>query len=98
MLGRLTELFGPRAAQPVQFHERCWAREQWTQGCYTGYFGPGGWTSFGEILRRPEGRLFWASAETAVHAHGSMDGAVSAGERAAQEAIALLGVGQPVSR
>lgn len=98
VLGRLTELFGPRAAQPVQFHERCWAREQWTQGCYTGYFGPGGWTSFGEILRRPEGRLFWASAETAVHAHGSMDGAVSAGERAAQEAIALLGVGQPVSR
>ena len=98
VLDRLTELFGPRAAEPVQFHERCWAREQWTRGCYAGYFGPGGWTSFGETLRRPEGRLFWASAETAVHAHGSMDGAISAGERAAREAVALVGVSHRVSR
>lgn len=28
VLDRLTELFGPRAAEPNQFHERCWAREQ----------------------------------------------------------------------
>lgn len=98
VLDRLAELFGPRAADPVQFLERCWAREQWTRGCYAGFFGPGGWTSFGETLRRPDGRLFWASAETAVHAHGSMDGAVSAGERAAQEALAAVRVAQPVAR
>ncbi|HUS23198.1 MAG TPA: flavin monoamine oxidase family protein [Aeromicrobium sp.] len=98
VLDRLAELFGPPAAEPVQFLERCWAREQWTRGCYAGYFGPGGWTSFGETLRRPEGRLFWASAETAVHAHGSMDGAVSAGERAAQEAVSALGAGTSASR
>lgn len=98
VLRRLAELFGPRAAESTQFLERCWAREQWTRGCYAGYFGPGGWTSFGETLRRPEGRLFWASAETAVHAHGSMDGAVSAGERAAQEALATVEAAVPVTR
>jgi len=97
VLDRLAELFGPHAANPVQFLERCWAREQWTRGCYAGFFGPGGWTSFGEILRLPEGRLFWASAETAVHAHGSMDGAISAGERAAQEAVAAIGVAEPAA-
>jgi monoamine oxidase len=98
VLDRLTVLFGPRAAEPTQFHERCWAREQWTRGCYAGFFGPGGWTSFGETLRRPEGRLFWASAETAVHAHGSMDGAISAGERAAREALATVGSAAQVTR
>jgi monoamine oxidase len=101
VLDRLAELFGPRAAEPTQFLERCWAREQWTRGCYAGFFGPGGWTASGETLRRPEARLFWASAETAVHAHGSMDGAVSAGERAAQEALATVRcrrVGHSVSR
>jgi len=98
VLGRLGELFGPRAVEPTQFLERCWAREQWTRGCYAGFFGPGGWTSFGETLRKPEGRLFWASAETAVHAHGSMDGAISAGERAAAEALASVGVAAAATR
>lgn len=90
VLARLVELFGERAGAPSQLHEMCWAREQWTRGCYVGYFGPGGWTSFGSTLRRPEGPILWAGAETAAHGHGSMDGAVSAGERAAEEALAAL--------
>jgi monoamine oxidase len=90
VLTRLGELFGEQAAEPAQFHELCWAGETWTRGCYAGFFGPGGWTAFGDVLRRPHGRLFWASAETAVEAHGSMDGAISAGERAAREALASL--------
>jgi monoamine oxidase len=89
---RLVELFGPQAAEPEQFHELCWAGETWTRGCYAGYFGPGGWTSFGDVLRRPYGNLFWAGSETAVEAHGSMDGAISAGERAAREALETLPV------
>ncbi len=98
VLERLAELFGPSAAEPTQFHERCWAREQWTRGGYAGIFGPGGWTSFGKILGRSHGRLFWASAETVVHAHGSMDAAVSAGERAAVEALATCLAEVPASR
>ncbi|NYJ02952.1 monoamine oxidase [Nocardioides thalensis] len=90
VLDALVALYGDRASTPQQLHEQCWAREQWTRGCYVGYFGPGGWTSFGSALRRPVGRIVWAGAETATHGHGSMDGAVTAGERAAEEALAAL--------
>ncbi len=90
VLGVLVELFGPDAARPEQFHEVSWAAERWTRGCYAGFFGPGGWTAYGDVLRRPYGPLFWAGAETAVEAHGSMDGAISAGERAAREVLAKV--------
>lgn len=91
VLDRLAALFGPEAAEPTQFHEMTWVSEQWTRGCYAGYFGPGGWTAVGHALRAPVGRLFWAGAETAIIANGSMDGAVSAGERAAREVLARAG-------
>lgn len=91
VLARLAELFGPRAAEPERLIERSWAEEEWTRGCYAGYFGPGGWTAFGDVLRRPVGLLHWAGAETATLHHGSMDGAVAAGERAASEVLGRLG-------
>jgi monoamine oxidase len=90
VLGRLGELFGPRAANPTQFLQQDWASEPWTRGCYAGYFGPGGWRDFGATLRQPAGRLHWAGTETATEAQGSMDGAVRAGERAADEVLARL--------
>lgn len=91
VIARLVDLFGPRAAEPDRLIERSWAEEQWTRGCYAGYFGPGGWTAFGHALRTPVGRLHWAGSETAVMHHGSMDGAVTAGERAAAEVLSRLG-------
>jgi len=91
VLARLVALFGASAGRPERFIERSWAEEEWTRGCYAGYFGPGGWTAFGDVLRRPVGRLHWAGAETATLHHGSMDGAVLAGERAAAEALGRLG-------
>lgn len=91
VLARLAALFGARAGDPERLIERSWAEEEWTRGCYAGYFGPGGWTAFGDVLRRPVGRLHWAGAETATLHHGSMDGAVAAGERAASEVLGRLG-------
>ncbi|GAB3576402.1 FAD-dependent oxidoreductase [Amycolatopsis endophytica] len=90
VLGRLGALFGPRAARPRQFVEQDWASEPWTRGCYAGYFGPGGWTDFGAVLREPAGRLHWAGTETATTSQATMDGAVRAGERAADEVLARL--------
>lgn len=90
VLARVAALFGERARQPQRLIERAWADEPWTRGCYAGYFGPGGWSACGDALRAPVGRLHWASAETATIHHGSMDGAVLAGERAAGEVLALL--------
>jgi monoamine oxidase len=87
-------LFGPRAAQPVDFVERVWADEEWTRGCYGCLMTTGGWTEYGRALRAPIGRLHWAGAETATVWNGYMDGAVQAGERAAAEVAAALAPGQ----
>lgn len=82
--------FGPRAAQPQRYVERSWAQERWSGGCYAGYFGPNGWSDFGPALREPVGPLHWAATETATRWCGYMDGALSAGERAAGEVVAAL--------
>jgi monoamine oxidase len=52
---------------------------------------PGGWVSYGRALRAPIGRVHWAGAETATVWNGYMDGAVSSGERAAEEALRASG-------
>jgi monoamine oxidase len=85
-------LFGEEALQPEDFVERSWADEEWSRGCYGGFFGPGGWTACGPALRAPVGRLHWAGAETATVWCGYMDGAVSSGERAAGEVMAAEGL------
>lgn len=95
VLARLGELFGECALDPERYLEQSWADEPWTRGCYAGYFGPGGWSAYGEALRPPVGRVHWAGSETAIHWHGSMDGAVAAGERAAQEVLQRLGDASP---
>ncbi|HEV3464763.1 MAG TPA: FAD-dependent oxidoreductase, partial [Actinomycetota bacterium] len=53
-----------------------------------GYFPPGVWTSFGQALREPIGRLHWAGTETATVWASYMEGAVQSGERAADEVLA----------
>jgi monoamine oxidase len=88
IVGGLTRLFGPKAAEPTGFVERSWAEEEWTRGCYGCYMPPGVWTSYGNALRAPIGRIHWAGAETATVWSGYMDGAVQSGQRAAGEALA----------
>jgi len=80
--------FGDRAARPGRYVEMAWAEEEYTRGCYAGYFTPGGWTSYGRYLREPVGRIHWAGTETATVWNGYMDGAVESGQRAAREVLA----------
>lgn len=91
VVGCFTRLFGPRAAEPVDYVERSWAEEEWTRGCYGCSMTTGAWTSFGQSLREPIGALHWAGSETGTVWSGYMDGAVQSGERAAQEVLACLG-------
>ena len=55
------------------------------------HFPPGVLTSFGSVLRDPVGRVHWAGTETATRSNGFVDGAVRAGERAAEEIMLLMG-------
>src|SRR4051794_31479774 len=83
-------LYGPPARAPERYMESSWTEDPWTRGCYAAYMTPGGWTSHGRSLRAPVGRIHWAGSETATRWIGFMDGAVSAGERAARATLAQL--------
>ncbi len=83
----LTELFGPRAAEPIDYLEQDWMAEEYTRGCYGGRLGAGVWTQYGAALSEPVGRIHWAGAETSDVWNGYMDGAVRSGRRAAAEIL-----------
>jgi monoamine oxidase len=90
VLASFERLFGSRARHPRMLIEHNWSQEQWTRGCYAGYFPPGVWSDFGPALRRPVGRVHWAGSETAEVFTGYMDGAVRSGEHAAAAVSAAL--------
>ena len=83
-------LFGPQAAQPVDYVDKSWADEEWTRGCYGCYMPTGAWTVYGPHLRAPVGPIHWAGAETATVWSGYMDGAVRSGDSAADAVSASL--------
>lgn len=85
VLASFERLFGPGAARPKMLIEHDWSREEWTRGCYAGFFPPGVWRDFGPALRAAVGRVHWAGTETSEVFTGYMDGAVRSGERAAGE-------------
>jgi monoamine oxidase len=87
VLACFERLYGPRAAQPLDYVEQAWAGEEWSGGGPTSNFGPGGWSDCGAALREPVGRVHWAGTETATVWSGYMEGALQAAERAAAEAI-----------
>jgi monoamine oxidase len=88
ILACLADYFGERAGRPRELLERSWADEEYSGGCYAGYFPPGVWTSFGQALREPIGRIHWAGTETATAWTAYMEGAVQSGQRAADEVLA----------
>jgi monoamine oxidase len=90
VLTDLATLFGPDAADPVDYVEHDWAHEPWQSGCVPRV--PAGVMRAGQPwLTRPAGRLHWAGAESSHLGEAHMDGAVRAGERAAAEVLAVLG-------
>jgi|tagenome__1003787_1003787.scaffolds.fasta_scaffold20976682_2 monoamine oxidase len=83
------QLWGPKASHPTQYLEKDWSHEPWIKGCVSSR--PAGlMTRYGNASREVCGRIHWAGTETGVFYEGYMDGAVSAGERAAKEALGAL--------
>jgi monoamine oxidase len=90
VLAALTERFGRRATNPLYYEEQDWAADRWSGGCYLAHMPPGVLTQFGRALRAPVGRIHWAGTETATVSHGTIDGAIRSGARAAAEVLAAL--------
>ena len=87
VLDALAARLGPRAANPSEFIETSWWKEEWSRGCSMAHFTLGTLTRYGHLLREPFGRVHWAGTETATISHGAIDGAVRSGQRAAAEIL-----------
>jgi len=97
VLDCLARYFGPAALKADAYVERSWATDPYAGGCYAGYFGPGGWTEYGPVLRPPVGPLHFAGTETAQVWMGYLDGAVRSGEDAAAAVRVSLAEAQPAA-
>jgi monoamine oxidase len=86
-LENFVRYFGDEAAHPVHYSDHCWADEAWSKGCYAGLYPTGAWTNFQDELKRPFGNIHWAGTETSDRWYGYIEGAVRAGERAANEIL-----------
>jgi monoamine oxidase len=93
VLSELERAFGPGARAPIEIVEQHWPAEPFTRGGPVAVSTPGALTALGPALREPVGPLHWAGTETATQWCGYLDGALSAGVRAADEVLhALKGV------
>ncbi len=89
-LQSFSRAFGSEARECIAYVDKNWIEDEWSAGCYVGLMPPGALTECGEALRRPCGRIHWAGTETATRWTGYMDGALEAGERAANEVAKRL--------
>jgi monoamine oxidase len=86
----LTRMFGTAAGDWTAYAECDWTTEPYSRGGPVGVMGPEAMGRYGHVLRRPEGLVHWAGTDTATVWNGYMDGAIQAGERAADEVLAKL--------
>lgn len=85
VLQQFARYFGEQALKPIDYIDQDWSAEEYSAGCYAGYFPPNALTEFGELLRKPEGLIHWAGTEAATHWNGYMEGAVRSGQRVTKE-------------
>lgn len=90
VLSDLAAYFGEKALAPETYDEVDWPRDPWTGGAYSAFMPPGVWTSFGDALTAPVGRIHWAGTEIAMQWPGFFEGAVQTGETAAAAIQAQL--------
>ncbi|HWC11764.1 MAG TPA: FAD-dependent oxidoreductase [Acidimicrobiales bacterium] len=93
VLAHLGRLFGPEAADPVQYVERDWSNDPYTREQPRPFWDDlldYGHPSFAEPLW--DGRLVWAGAETEGRGGGHMEGAVRSGRRAAGQVRRAAGL------
>jgi monoamine oxidase len=99
VLESFSKFFGEKALTPNHYLDQSWSIEPFTQGCFAGVFPPHAWTSLGEWVKKPIGRIHWAGTETSSVWNGYVEGAILSGERVANEILnpnVASGVSKPV--
>ena len=85
VLDEMSQRFGPKALNPIDYHEMNWSTQQWTRGCFTGFLTPGATYLFRSAVRDPVGPLHWAGTENSTVWPSFIDGAIRSAERAVAE-------------
>ena len=84
---QLGRLFGPQAADPLNYLERDWSADPYTCEDEHRHIAPLPYGQPAFSRRYLGGKLLWAGAETEAEGGGHMEGAVRSGERAAAEVL-----------
>ena len=87
VIAMLAAHFGEQALNPLDYIDVDWSREEWSKGCYGAFAPPGVMSHYGSSIRTPHHSIHWAGTETATQWAGYIEGALQAGERAAQEVL-----------
>ncbi|TDQ19433.1 monoamine oxidase [Algoriphagus boseongensis] len=82
--------FGPMADDYLNYEDFFMTDETWSQGCYAALMQPKAWTSFQDAYRNSVGNIHFAGTEAATRWHGYIEGAVLAGEAAAEKVLQNL--------
>jgi monoamine oxidase len=90
MENALKAYFGPEASNSIRYEDFTMHDEVWSKGCFAALMPTGAWTDFRDAYRKSEGPFYFAGTEAATRWHGYIEGAVLAGEAAANEVILSL--------
>ncbi|EXJ68394.1 uncharacterized protein A1O5_08186 [Cladophialophora psammophila CBS 110553] len=93
VIDHLSQLLGPEHAHlakdsVLEVNYVNWPEEEYLGGAPTSAMGPGMLSRYGAALRQPFKHIHFAGGETAFEWKGYLEGALSAGSRAADEVIA----------
>ncbi len=87
LLETLAALLGRPASEPLHCQLHAWAEQPWLRAAQS-FCPPGGWLQQASALRRRWGRVHFAGADLAARLPATLEGAVEAGERAAEAVLA----------
>ncbi|KAK3595095.1 hypothetical protein CHS0354_002348 [Potamilus streckersoni] len=87
VLKSLSEFFGDQVFKYIDYREKNWNEEPYTEGGPVCCVGPGAMRNFNSGLRNQFDRIHFAGTESAMVWCGYMSGAVQAGKRAAVEIL-----------
>jgi monoamine oxidase len=83
----LGRLLGEGAAKPTEVIVKDWTAEQWTGGCPVSNSAVARIGLGIDDPTQPTGAIHWAGTETATEWRGYLEGAIQAGERAADQVL-----------
>ncbi|UKZ68151.1 uncharacterized protein TrAtP1_009186 [Trichoderma atroviride] len=85
-----TSSLADKARNILEFNMVEWTKEEYIGGAPTSVLGPGMLKKYGAVLREPVGNIHFGGGETAYEWKGYMEGAITAGQRAAKEVVDRL--------